>query len=94
LFFKLIGRKFKESKKNKLSTSMLRILLPSIMSSAVHLSSRNWRSRNCASYPRELWEITYNLSANDLDSRRYSINLPMGFSQNPWVRLLRLYVCY
>ena len=57
-----------ESKKCKFSTHMLRILVPSIINCVTRLSSRNIRSRNCASSPREVWEITYILPTNGLDS--------------------------
>ena len=40
------------------SGTTLRILVPSIINWGVHLNSRNCRSSNCASYPRELCDKT------------------------------------
>ena len=58
MFFRLIGRKFNESKKCRWSTVILKILALSFTNSGFHLSSKNLRSKNCASYPRELCDIT------------------------------------
>jgi len=53
-----IDKKFNESKKCRCSTHILKILVPSITNSGSHLSSKNLRSKNCASYHRELCDMT------------------------------------
>lgn len=44
-----------EKRKWRLSSTLLRILLPSIINFDNYLSFRNFQSRNCASYPRVVW---------------------------------------
>jgi len=53
-----IGKYLSESRKWRFSTTLLRILLPPSINCGAHLSWRNLRRRNCASYPRDLCEIT------------------------------------
>jgi len=68
------------------STIILRIFVPFIISWSVHLSSRNFRSRNCASYPQELCVMTYLI--RELSRLPDVINFPTKSSaQNTWVRL-------
>ena len=62
------------------STRILRILVPFIINSGIHLSSRN-----CVVSTKVVRNNI--LSANGLDNRRYSINLRMGSSQYTWTRL-------
>ena len=49
------GRKLSESKKYRFSTIILSILVPSIINWHVRLSSREFRSKNCLSYPWVMW---------------------------------------
>jgi len=70
MLFRFTGRKLRESNKWRFSTILLRILVPSIMNWCVHLSSKNFHSINCAFYSRELWDITYILSAIGLECWR------------------------
>jgi hypothetical protein len=61
--------------------------VPSITNFGTHLNSKNLLKRICASYPRELCEISKILSANGLDCRRRSLNFPTGSCQNTSARL-------
>jgi len=53
-----IGKFLNESRKWRFSTTILRILLPSIIDCGTHSISRYFPRRNCVSYPRELCQIT------------------------------------
>ena len=50
--------------------NLVRILLTSIINFSTHLISINLLRRNRASYPRELYEIIQNVSANYRDCTR------------------------
>ena len=58
MLLRLIGKKVNESKNFRWSTVILKILVPSITNSGFHFNSKNLRIKNCASYPRELCDMT------------------------------------